>query len=152
MAFLRYLNMTSLTTFQFFKSLLGTRPVRKKLKCEELECAKTYVMLCAASYEGRLLGVFGHVPNESGQHTGLAVARSQALKGAMGMIPGFPDYVFMMDGKGWLVEMKFGDNNLTERQELVRQWCKRSNVPHYVCYSCKEVETLLIELGVLLPN
>ena len=126
--------------------------VNMRLKNEDLlQHQVTYFMreMLAA---GRYRGTFFHVPNESGR-TGnkLQAQKTQQKKKALGLVPGAYDNVFMWEGGGCVIELKYGKNTLSPNQKDFRDWSEWAGVPARVAYSVDEVEQILIELGALSP-
>lgn len=80
---------------------------------------------------GRLKAVWCHVSNE-----GQRGALTALLLKAMGLIPGSPDYWFIWQNKGCLIELKRPDQPLPkalkDNQAHFQLWAESENVPFYV--------------------
>lgn len=100
--------------------------------------------LALYTMQGRLKAVWFHVPNEAKRSRQLGV-----IMKALGMIPGVSDFVFLWDGGGGVIELKYGKNGLQDSQVIFLEWCRTYNVPRAVCYGANQVDTVLHEWGVL---
>ena len=94
--------------------------------------------------KGVYRGVWGHVPNEGKRHQIVA-----AIMKAMGMISGTPDYFFIWPGGAGVIELKFGDNKLTDNQWHYQLWCEAEGLNHAVCWSSQEAISKLTEWGAI---
>lgn len=88
--------------------------------------------------------VWSHVPNE-GKRTKLI----GAIKKAMGMIPGTPDFLFMWRGGAGFIELKIGNKKQTDSQRDFEKWCRREGVHYSLCHSQAEVHQTLKEWGLV---
>lgn len=97
--------------------------------------------------EGRLRGVFCHVPNEL---AGSARATpAAAIARAAGLISGASDYLFLWDSGSGVLEAKSKTGSLSPSQKDWRDWCVATGVRHAVFRSVEEGEAQLREWGVL---
>lgn len=112
--------------------------------------------------EGKLRAVWTHIPNEMGgaggsRHADEKVRRSAArlaqiryaIAKALGLIPGFSDYVFLWDGGCAALEAKAKDGTQQPEQVDFQKWCADRNVPYFIFRSPEEGYAILRELGVL---
>lgn len=93
---------------------------------------------------GRYKGIWGHVSNE-GERSQL----NGAITKAMGLIAGFPDFVFMWQGGCAVVELKAGKGVLNDNQKDFRAWAVNVGIPWTIARSVAEVEGFLREHGGL---
>jgi len=123
-------------------SMKGLRP----LKEEELISARTRSFMVAQKLSGRYVGVFAHIPNE-----GKRSQQAARLLKAMGMIPGFVDWVFMGPWGNCVIELKLPGkaDKLRQSQLDFKEWCDSDGVPHFVCTSVAQVEAALLSVGAL---
>ena len=101
----------------------------------------------AAVIEGRLRAIFVHPANELayGHKNGVKAAIARAL----GMHIGCPDYWFIWDGGGAVLEAKSENGSLTPNQRDFREWAEARRVPHHVFRTVEEGVGILRTLGVL---
>ena len=134
------------STPKFLLNLLlrGKMPWGTRVKPEEQLCIQIADYLRAESITGCLRGVWGHVANEGKRHIKVACVMK-----AMGLIPGTPDYFFIWNGGGGVIEIKVGKGRLSPNQVDYTAWCNHENVHHAVCRSLQEVIATLVEWGAL---
>jgi len=115
-----------------------------ELKPEEKLCVEIADKLRALTGQGKLRGVWFHVPNEGKRNKLTAII----LK-AMGMISGTWDFPLMGPWGNGVIEIKVGTNGLTDNQKYFSYWCGLWQVKRKVCYSWAEVEATLKEWGAI---
>lgn len=119
-------------------------PRHCKIKPEEIICISIANMLRTATLDGTLKAVWNHVPNEGKRHPLVAMVMK-----AVGMIRGSPDYFFIWDNGGGLIEVKTPKGKLSPHQKYYQAWCQDKNVRHAVCYSAADVHATLDKWGIL---
>lgn len=124
----------------------GQLPWATRVKPEENLCIGIADMLRQASLQNRLKAVWSHVPNEGKRHLKVA-----AIMKAMGMLPGTPDYFFIWDTGGGLIEIKAGKGRMSDNQVDYKAWCDMLNIKHAVCRSLIEVTETITGWGILQP-
>lgn len=70
---------------------------------------------------------------------------------AMGMLTGAPDYWFVWDGGGCVIELK-ADGDLAEYQVYFRNWCTAYKAPHAVHRNVDDCIATLIKLGAIITD
>ena len=122
----------------------GKIPWKARITDEERICIQFADDLRVAVSESKYSGIWGHLANEGKRHpiTGL-------IMGAMGMIPGSPDHFFMGPWGHGVIEFKTESGRLTDNQKYYRDWCGYQKVPHAVCRSAGEAQSMLREWGAL---
>lgn len=121
------------------------------LKGEDALANQIAMKLTEYSIEGKLKGIWFHVPNES------VVSKSNMLtdilrikrKHSMGLINGVPDLVFISKEKALFVELKTAKGRLSESQQLFKEWCIDEGIGYYVSRSVEDIEKILTETGLL---
>ena len=103
--------------------------------------------LRAMSLEGKLKGVWFHVPNESVVSEGNRVTDILRIKRkqAMGLINGAPDFVFVSTEKTIFIELKTKTGTLSEYQKLFREWCESDGITYTIARSLGDVIKILTE-------
>ena len=127
-------------------------PFNIRVKPEEQLCIGIANMLRQETLSGKLRAIWCHVPNEGKRHRLVALVMK-----AMGMLAGTPDYFFMWENGGGLIEIKVARQGkrgplkveLSENQEHYRAWCVEQNVNHALCTSVESVVSTLTKWGVL---
>lgn len=109
---------------------------------EDLLCYEIVSNIRALILAGEFRGIFFHVENETG---GRRTALYNMIKKVTGKIPGAPDYVFMREGCGIMIEIKCPGEYLSKPQKEFHKWCAEYGVPVYVCRSWAEVKQILID-------
>lgn len=101
--------------------------------------------LRAMSLEGKLKGVWFHVPNESVVSEGNRVTDILRIKRkqAMGLINGAPDFVFVSAEKTIFIELKTKTGTLSEYQKLFREWCESEGIIYTIARSLGDVISIL---------
>lgn len=128
----------------FLYRVVSCRPWQgRALRGEDALAYEVATFLRAETIEGKLLAIWCHVPNE-----GLASRAMAALVRCLGLMPGWPDLVFLWRGGCLLIELKVGRNGLSEAQKGVREWAAIREVPFLICRSLDEVKEALREHGV----
>lgn len=118
-----------------------------KLKPEEALSAAVKDMVAIWQNQRRFNGVAFHVPNEfQAVKNGKA---AWAKKRRIGCVAGAPDWVFLWEGSGAVVELKVPGNGLSEPQRAMQALCDFYQIPYAVCRSIDEVEAFLISAGAL---
>lgn len=121
-----------------------------KLKPEEAISAAVNDMVKLWQNQRRFNGVAFHVPNEFQAVKNGAAA--WAKKKRIGCAAGAPDWVFLWDGRGAVVELKAGKNDikgLKGDQLNMQELCRWYNIPHAVCRCIEDVEVFLKDIGAL---
>lgn len=114
-----------------------------KLHPEQALAVQVANWLREKSHDGSLSAVWTHVANE-----GKRTPHTANILKAMGMIPGTSDYVFLWrDGSG-VIELKVGNNDLTDAQKMFFEWSDANGVRHFICRSVQEVSVALSKWGV----
>lgn len=134
--------------------LLGKVYNIKKLKGEDALANQVAMRLTCHSIEGKLLGVWFHVPNET------VVSKNNMLtdilrikrKHSMGLINGVPDLVFISKEKTIFIELKTATGRLSESQILFQEWCIDEGISYYVARSVDEVEKILRKSKLLVEK
>lgn len=97
--------------------------------------------------DGRLRGVWTHVPNELAGAS--RATPSAAIARAAGMIQGASDYLFCWaDGSG-VLEAKSATGSLSPPQKDWKAWCEAQGVRHAVFRTVEQGEDVLRTWGVL---
>lgn len=109
---------------------------------EDLICAEIVGHIRQYILRDEFDGIFFHVENETG---GKRTALYNMIKKVTGKIPGVPDYVFMRQGKAFMIEIKAEKGFLNKNQKIFHKWCEKYNVPVFVCRSWEEVKKILID-------
>ena len=88
--------------------------------------------------EARL--VFFHVPNEA------CIPHSYGKKlNAIGRISGAPDFVVASDNRVIFLELKAGNNKMTENQKAFEAWASYAGVPYFCTNSLSEAHSIVNE-------
>lgn len=114
--------------------------------------------MCRAwTLEGRLQGIWFHIPNEGGGSNRRRAHIELALKRALGLIPGAADLVFigparLVDHSSVvvLIELKAGRNGQSTNQKDFESWAASNQIIYATARSLAQVEALLTEHGLLL--
>ena len=123
------------------------------LKPEEQLASEFGSALRAGALDGRLRGIFCHVPNEiAGQARSKRAAIRYAIAKAMGLIEGTADYLFLWENGGAALEAKTGKGKQTDGQSAYQIWCERENVPYFIFRSVEEGFALLTDIGIWMPR
>lgn len=120
----------------------------RRMKPEECLSREVAGACRAWTLEGRLEGVWSHVPNELGGGTRNAKIRYAVTK-HMGLISGAPDFFFAGRSGAVVIELKSKTGSLSSNQKDFRTWCEGQQVPYRVCRSLDEVEAALKAEGLL---
>lgn len=118
-----------------------------RLEPEQRESIELADILRKATSNGSLKAVWSHVANEG--------KRSQivgAILKAMGLIPGAPDFWFIWEKGGGVIELKIKPNKLSDNQNYFFKWCDHNNVPRAVCYSKEAALEVLEGWGIYQPG
>jgi hypothetical protein len=141
--------LTSILKLLTHNSKLSSRAYNR-LGPEDKLAVKVAASLREWSLSGRLEGVWTHPSNEiAGGTKGAAV--KYAIACAMGMITGAPDYLFISNNGGALIELKSKTGRLNDNQKNFKAWAEKHNVPYALCRSLEEVEVFLCDVGLLAP-
>lgn len=116
-----------------------------KLGEETTTCVKFHQQLISYFLDGKVAGIWCHIPNEGKMSKAYGYTQKK-----MGKIPGMPDYVFMWKDGSACIEFKSKTGKLTDNQKQVEAWCKRLDVPYYVCRSYEEGINTLKAIGFIL--
>lgn len=101
--------------------------------------------------KGYLKGIWTHIQNEGNYSKAPSYAMMNLMRKS-GKAVGFPDYVFLWEGKGALIELKYNKNKLSEPQKILFQWADLTKVPAKVCYSVDECIEFLKEVGFIIHH
>lgn len=102
-------------------------------KPEARECMMFAQWLRHQTLSGDFPFVWCHVPNES-----VGSPRYHINRLWMGVVPGFPDYVFLGERRAFGIEMKSANGRMSPKQQICRKWFKSVNVGYYLTRSCEE--------------
>jgi hypothetical protein len=119
-------------------------PWRCILEPEQKLCVQIADRLRAYTLDGKLKGVWSHIANEGKRHVFVGI-----ILRAMGLIKVTPDYFFIWEGGGGLIEIKAGKGVLSENQKHHIVWCADEKVNHAICRSVDEVLQTLVAWGAL---
>ncbi|MBO5810437.1 MAG: hypothetical protein J6R32_06375 [Bacteroidales bacterium] len=98
--------------------------------------------------EGKLKGVFFHVPNESVSKTKRDMLRIMKKK-QLGMIPGAPDFIIVTHDKTLFIELKTKKGRQSEFQKMFQIWSEKNDIQYYIIRDVPTLETVLKTTGVL---
>ena len=98
--------------------------------------------------EGKLKGVFFHVPNESVSKTKRDMLRIMKKK-HLGMIPGAPDFIIVTHDKTLFIELKTKKGRQSEFQKMFQIWSEKNDIQYYIIRDVPTLETILKSTGVL---
>lgn len=133
----------------FLVRLMGYHSLSRRLRLgpEDMMAVQFANALRVHVLEGRLRGVWSHVPNEL---AGAARATpAAAIARAAGLITGASDYLFCWaDGSG-VLEAKSATGSLSPAQKDWRSWCEAQGVRHAVFRTVEQGEDVLRTWGVL---
>lgn len=121
------------------KLLLPSRKLGKlKLKDEDQLCVEFANFLREFTLEKNFPFLWFHVPNQ--------IALNRPIFGLkqswMGRISGIPDYVFL--GKNsFVMEFKSSKGKLSSNQQIVKVWCQKLDLAHYVVKDMKEAKEII---------
>lgn len=110
--------------------------------------------------EGRLSGVWFHIPNEGGGANRRKAQIELVLKAALGAIGGAPDLVFIGSDRSpignalhnvLLIELKAPKGRRTDNQADFAAWASHNDIAYLICRSFDEVEEALVKHGLLTP-
>jgi hypothetical protein len=100
------------------------------------------------SFEGKLSGVWFHVPNEFAINSPSDIVALRKRHG-IGMMNGAPDFVFLKNTESLQVELKTQTGKLSESQKKWQAYSERKGVPYVVARSWDEVELALKKYGFI---
>ena len=104
-----------------------------------------------AVLEGRIKGVFFHIPNESVSKTKRDMLRIMKKK-QLGMISGAPDFVIVTPNITIFIELKTKKGRQSDFQKMFQIWSEKNDIAYYVVRSVDELESILKINGVLSSN
>lgn len=121
------------------------------LKGEDSLTNKVAIALTGYSLDGKLKGVWFHVPNESVVSKDNKVTDILRIKRkhSMGLINGVPDLVFVSKDKTVFIELKTEKGRLSESQIYFKQWCIDEGIDYFVARSVEEVSEVLTKAKIL---
>ena len=124
------------------------------LKGEDAITNKVAMTLTGYSLDGKLKGVWFHVPNESvvSKNNKLTDILRIKRKHGMGLINGVPDLVFISKDKTVFIELKTEKGRLSESQIYFRDWCIDEKIDYYVARSVEEVTDILQRTKLLIAQ
>lgn len=109
------------------------------------------IFLKIAVLEGKLKGVFFHVPNESVSKTKRDMLRIMKKK-HLGMISGAPDFIIVTQDKTLFIELKTHKGRQSEFQKMFQEWSEKNGIQYYIVRSVEELETALKTNGIMQTN
>ena len=121
----------------------------KKPKPEETLCQNFANELRALTLDGKLKGIWTHVPNEIGWSNSRVSQMIYAAAKAMGMIVGTSDYVILGADRSLALEAKSKTGQLHNGQKDFRAWCAEQNVPYEVFRTVEEGLEILRKHGFI---
>lgn len=142
-------------TKMFMVRLMSVRPMRwRKEPGPETRLGEAFSnWLRAETIEGRIRGVWTHVPNEIGyQGHSKAAQLVYAVAKALGMIVGSPDYVFLGSNGSLALEAKSKTGTQTPGQKDFESWCAEEKVPYRIFKTLEQGQTILKEQGIWQPK
>lgn len=89
-----------------------------------------------------------HHPRNEGNRGGRAGLMDGVRGQAMGVMPGFPDLLIYVDGRGYCIEVKRPGAYQTQIQRLVQQKLDAQGIPYAVCRSVNDARDTLASWGV----
>lgn len=89
--------------------------------------------------------IIHHSPNER-LGRGKDAAREVAKHKFNGMVPGFPDILWLHGGRPYLIECKAGKNGLTDEQIAVRDLATKQGIPFTMVRSLDELRAWVGEV------
>ena len=109
-----------------------------QLKPEDELCVAFANYLRELTLEHDFPYLWFHVPNQ------IAVSRPIfGLKQSwMGRIAGIPDYVFL-GPNNFVMEFKSSNGRLSTMQQIVKLWCEKLQVPHYVVKDLSDAKSII---------
>lgn len=124
------------------------------LKGEDALTNQIAQYLRAVSLEGKLKGVWFHVPNESvvSERNKLTDIIRIKRKQSMGLINGAPDFVFVSPEKTVFIELKVKGGSLSEYQKLFREWCESEQITYTIARSLGDVISILATNNLINEN
>ena len=135
--------MSNIVEFQLLNGIkTGKYTGEDKLTNQIALCLKIAVL------EGRLKGVFFHVPNESVSKTKKDMLRLLKKK-QLGMISGAPDFVIVTQNKTLFIELKTTKGRQSDFQKLFQTWSAKNNIQYYIVRDIKDLEDILLSNGVM---
>ena len=130
--------------------LMNWKTYKPHKKSPELEmCMAFSSKLRSIVLDGKLNGVFTHVPNEIGWSKNKVAQAIYAGAKAMGMIVGTSDYIFIGPHGGLALEAKTKTGTQNPGQKDFEVWCKEQGVPYHVFRSVDEGVDLLKKYGFI---
>lgn len=121
----------------------------KKQKPEQEICIDFANAVRALVLDGRLRGIWTHVPNEIGWSNNKIAQTIYAVAKAMGMIVGTSDYLFLAPHGGLALEAKSKTGFQQENQKDFQKWCDDESVPYEIFRSAEEGIALLQKYGFI---
>lgn len=115
------------------------------IKDESRICVDFHSILVSYFMEGRVQGIWTHIPNE-----GKTSKMYGYIQKKMGKIKGMPDYIFIMKNKAFAIEFKTEKGRLSPSQKKVREWFVNFEVPYYVHTSVEEAVDLLKQIKFII--
>ena len=106
------------------------------------------IFLKIAVLEGKLKGVFFHVPNESVSKTKRDMLRIMKKK-QLGMISGAPDFIIVTRDKTLFIELKTKKGRQSDFQKMFQIWSEKNDIQYYIIRDVPTLETILKNTGVL---
>lgn len=132
----------------FLVRLLSVTPIKWRTPAQpEIALSIAFANhLRALTLDGKLKGVWTHIPNEIGWGANDKKAQfTYALAKNMGMIVGSPDYVFLKSDGALALEAKSKTGRQHEGQKDFEQWCAEQGVPYRIFRTIEEAIAILIE-------
>lgn len=85
-------------------------------------------------------------------HANARDATAGAIRKARGVRPGIPDYLFWDDGKGYAIEFKVEDGDLTDSQKIFLPEMIAAGVQVKVCWNAGQVFDTVYRWGLVRPG
>lgn len=118
--------------------------VQRERKQPEYEESKILVKYCDANNI-----TIAHIPNE----TWTPSYKQRAINTAMGVKPGVPDYMIIVNGNLIFIELKRPGKPKASVSKHQKQWIKQLNqcigVKAFVCYGAEEAIEIIKEENIL---
>ena len=135
--------MSILTEFQLLNGIRSGRYTGEDKLTNEIA-----IFLKIAVLEGKLKGVFFHVPNESVSKSKRDMLRILKKK-QLGMISGAPDFVIVTQDKTLFIELKTKKGRQSEFQKMFQEWSEKNNIVYCVVRDTSELQIILQTNGVI---
>lgn len=129
-------------------NLLSKITNARSLTGEDALTNKIAIELKALTLEGKLKGVWFHVPNESVVGNFRDVIRIKR-KHDMGLINGVADFVIVTQSKTIFVELKTEKGRQSDFQKLFQKWCEKNDIKYFIIRNVVEFKSVLMREGLI---